>query len=60
MTFVSVLQLVCVMVLLSYGNSDHVAHVWSKIGLFGENNPIWGCSRSQQMPWTDQITEITP
>ena len=30
-------------------------------GLFGENkNPIYDCTRSNQMPQTDQITEIAP
>jgi len=31
------------------GNSDHVAHVWSKIGIF-EIVKISKCSLSNQMP----------
>ena len=32
------------------GNSEHVAYVCRKIGLFQEKNPIFVCSRSKQMP----------
>ena len=42
-----------IMVLLFDGNSGHVAHAWRKIGLFGENNPNFDYSRTNQMPWTD-------
>ena len=31
-----------------------------KIDLFGEKSPICDYSRSDQMPLTDQITEIAP
>ena len=50
------------MVLLLDGNTEHVAHAsWRWIGLFGEKkNPIWHCSWSNQMPWTDQIRQIAP
>ena len=48
-------------VLILDGNSDeHVAHVCRKIGLFGEKNRICSCSRSNQMPQKNQITEIAP
>mgnify|MGYP007023160002 CR=1 FL=1 len=43
------------MVLISDGNSDYVSHEWSKIGLF-RKYPMCDCSRSNQMPWPDQIT----
>ena len=44
------------MVLIVDGNSGHVEHARSKIGLFGgKKNQIWYCSRSNQMPSTDQI-----
>ena len=46
------------MVPLSYGNSEHVAHAWRIKCLFGENNPICDCSRSDQMTLKDQITEF--
>ena len=32
------------------GFSEHVAHAWMKIGLFGEQNHICVCSQSKQMP----------
>ena len=41
------------------GNAKHVVHACRKIVLFGEN-PISDCSRYNQMPKTDQITEIIP
>ena len=46
------------MVLISVGNSEHVAHAWRKIDLFGEKNPNCDVSRSNQIPYSDQITEI--
>ena len=46
------------MVLILDGNSEHMRTHEVKIGLFEEKNPIWGCFRSNQMPYTDQITEI--
>ena len=30
------------------------------IRLFGEKNPTCDCSRYDQMPYTDQVTEIAP
>ena len=30
------------------------------IGLYGEKDPICDCSWSNQMPETDQVTEIAP
>ena len=35
------------MVLILDGNSDHIAHAWRKIGLFGYENPIFV---TNQMP----------
>ena len=32
------------------GNSEHVAHEWKQIGLFGEKIPTRDCSQSYQMP----------
>ena len=32
------------------GNSEHVAHAWNKIGLFGKNIRFVTVSRSNQMP----------
>ena len=52
------LHRVAAVVLILDGNSEHVAHVCEKIGLFGEKNLICACSKSNQMPYTDQITEI--
>ena len=46
-----------VMVLISNGNLEHVAHAWRKIGNFS-SHPICDCSLSNHMPWTDQITRI--
>jgi len=40
------------MVLVLGGNSEHVVKVLRKISLFGMDD----CSRSKQMPKTDQIT----
>ena len=47
-------------VLILDGNSEHVAHAWRKIGIFGKKNMICDGSRSKQMPYTDQITKIAP
>ena len=44
------------MELILDGKTEHVAHTYRKICLFGEKNPIFDFSRSNQMPWTDQIT----
>ena len=44
--------------LISDGNSEQVGHAWRKIGFFGEKSPNFDCSRSNQMPKTDQIKEI--
>ena len=40
------------MVLILDANSEHDAHAWRKICVFGEEekNPICDCSRSNQMP----------
>jgi len=49
------------MVLILAGNSEHIVnvHAWRKIGLFGEKkNPICDCTSSNQLPSTDQRTEI--
>ena len=32
------------------GNSEHVAHAWGKIYLYGKKYSICDCSRSNQMP----------
>ena len=47
------------MVLILDGKSRHVAQVWRKNGLFGKNK-VCDYSRTKQMPYTDQITDITP
>ena len=47
-------------VLIVDGNSEHVAHARRKIDLSREKKTICDCSRSDQMPKTDQITEIAP
>ena len=47
-------------VLLLYGNLEQVTYAWRKIGLFWFKKSICDCSRSNQMPERDQITEITP
>ena len=40
-------------------NLEHFAHVWRKKGIFGEKiNPVCDCTLSNQMPWTDQITDF--
>ena len=31
-----------------------------KISIFGETNPICNCSRSNRMPYTDQLADIDP
>ena len=46
------------MVLILDGNSEHVSHVWRNIkSLFGEKNPNFDSSWTNQMPLTDQITK---
>ena len=35
--------------LLLDGNSEHVAHAWRKIDLFGEKNPVFDCSCSDAL-----------
>ena len=47
------------MVLKLDGNSQHVAHVYSKVCRYGEKS-VWYCYRSNQMPSSDQITDIVP
>ena len=48
------------MVLILDGNSLHVAHAGWKIGLFGKKCPICACSRTNQKPYTGQLTVIAP
>ena len=50
----------CPMVLILDGNSEHVGHARRTVCLFGDKNSIRDCSRSNQMPETDQITDIAP
>ena len=41
------------------GNSEYVAHAWTKrIGIFIVKDPICDFSRYNQKPCTDQLTEI--
>ena len=47
-------------VLKLYGNSEHVARMKQNSYFEEEKNPIRDCSRTNQMPWTDQITVIAP
>ena len=47
-------------VLILNANSDHVSHVWRKIGLLGCKNSKCDFSRSNQIPLTDQTTEAAP
>ena len=42
------------------GSSEHVAPVCRKSGLFREKISNSGCSRSEQIPLTDQKPEIIP
>ena len=48
------------MVLILDGDSLNVAHAWWKIGLSGYKYPICAGSRTNQTPYTGQITEIAP
>ena len=48
------------MVLILVGDSDYVAHALMLIASFGEKNLICAFSRSDQMHWTDLITEVAP
>ena len=48
------------MVLILDGNSLHVAHALRKIGLFGKKYPICAYSRTNQKPFTGQLTDIAP
>ena len=46
---------------LNRSNSESGRKVKDKYAFFrGEKNPICDCSRFNQMPWPDQITEISP
>ena len=36
--------------LMLYGNSEHVAHVWSKIGLIRKECQIYDCCLAKLMP----------
>ena len=47
------------MVLIPDGNSEYGAYAKRRI-IREKNNPISDCSRSNQMPYTDQIIEIAP
>ena len=42
------------------GSSEHIAHAERKTSIFGENNMICDFPRTHQMPYTDQIAEISP
>ena len=46
------------MVLILDGNSEHVGYAQGKKIFADKKNPICGCSRSNQMPLTDWISEI--
>ena len=48
------------MVLILDGNTENFAHAQKKLGLFREKKSICDYSRSNQMPKTDQLTEIAP
>ena len=49
------------MILILNGNSEHVAHTCRENrSLQREKKAICDCSRSKQMPITDQITETAP
>ena len=48
------------MVLILHGKSEHVALVWRIIGLFGEKYPITDFTGINQIPCTDQRTDIAP
>ena len=48
------------MVLIWGGNSEHVAQTGRKIGLFGEKKSEFDCSRSNQVLYTNKITDIPP
>ena len=50
---------VCFFTFILDGNSEHVAHAKGKIFFLSEEtNPFCDCSRSNQMPSTDQIAAI--
>ena len=40
------------------GNSEHVAHAWRTTVISENKYPIYDCSRSNQMPYTDHITKV--
>ena len=46
-------------ILILDGISEHVAHIWRIIGLFGKKS-ICDCSRYKRMPYTDHIKKIAP
>ena len=46
------------MALILDGNSEHVAQACRKLVLFGKKDPICDCSRSNQMPYTEETTEL--
>ena len=48
------------MVLILDGNIENFAHAIRKIGLFRAKNLMFNGSRSNQMPYPYQITEIAP
>ena len=57
---ISMCLLVLHLVLILDGNSTQlirVAHVWWKTGLFWKWNQICNCFRSNQMPYSEQITD---
>ena len=47
------------MVLVKYGSSEHVAHIWSKKGLCRKKR-TWRLFRRNQMPLTNRNTWFTP
>ena len=47
------------MVLIVDGNSEHVAYVWKKKGVFLNKFQKYDCSRSKRLPETDQIANFT-
>ena len=48
------------MVPILVGKKKHEAYACRKKGHYGENYSIYNCSRSNQVPETDQIPEIAP
>ena len=56
---ISIQKYVFIMVFILDVKSEHVAHAWRNMGHLGiKKNPICDCSRSNQMSYIGQITEI--